>query len=36
MIPALASCLREKLSRDGLYCQVKETSCVPFSGALDQ
>ena len=34
MVPALVSFLTEKLREEGLSCQVLQTTCVPFSGAL--
>ncbi len=34
MIPALAAFLQERLREERLSCQVFQTTCVPFSGAL--
>ena len=36
MIPALVSFLEEGIQKNGLSCQVTQTSCVPFPGALER
>ena len=36
MIPALVSFLEEGIQKNGLSCQVMQTSCVPFPGALER
>ena len=35
MVPALVSFLQDRLREENLSCHVIQTSCVPFTGALD-